>query len=84
MEYNGKELEVIGYLYSTDTVNLTTMDSTGTGTKYVNEPSVIRTFTWKLAIQVTEFCDTSILAVKQIDSDPLAEISHGDIVDSTV
>ena len=50
MEYNGKEIEVIGYLYSTNTVDLTVMDSNGTGTKYVNDPSVLRTFTWKIAI----------------------------------
>jgi hypothetical protein len=50
MEFNGREIEVIGYLYSTNTVDLTMMDSTGTGTKYVNEASFLRTFTWKLAI----------------------------------
>ena len=50
MDFNGREIEVIGYLYSTNTVDLTMMDSTGTGTKYVNEASVLRTFTWKLAI----------------------------------
>ena len=50
MEYNGKEIEVIGYLYSTNTVDLTVIDTTGTGTKYVNEPSVLRTFSWKNTI----------------------------------
>ena len=45
MEYNGKEIEVKGYLYSSNIVNLT-----GTGTKYLNEPSVLRTFTWKMVI----------------------------------
>jgi len=48
MEYNGKEIEVRGYLYSTNTVNLNSIDRSGTGTKYVNEAAVIRTFTWKL------------------------------------
>jgi hypothetical protein len=50
VEYNGKEIEVRGYLYSTNTVDLTVMDTTGTGTKYINEPSFIRTFTWKKTI----------------------------------
>ena len=50
MEYNGKEIEVRGYLYSTNTVDLTVIGTSGTGTKYVNDPSVLRTFTWKMAI----------------------------------
>ena len=50
MEYNGKKIEVRGYLYSTNTVDLTVMDLTGTGTKYVNEPFVLRTFTWEKTI----------------------------------
>ena len=41
MEYNGLQIDVKGYLYSSNTANLT-----GTGTKYVNELSVLRTFTW--------------------------------------
>ena len=45
MEYNGLQIDVKGYLYSSNTANLT-----GTGTKYVNEPSVLRTFTWQKAI----------------------------------
>ena len=45
MEYNGQEIEVRGYLYSSDSENLT-----GTGTAYLNKPSVLRTFSWKLVI----------------------------------
>jgi len=50
MEYNGKEIEYRGYLLSTNTVDSTVMDSNGTDTKFVNDPSVLRTFTWKIAI----------------------------------
>jgi hypothetical protein len=45
MEYNGKDIEIRGYLFSSNTENLG-----GFGTKYLNESFVLRMFTWKKAI----------------------------------
>ena len=46
MEYNGKDIEIRGYLFSSNTITLTKNDHN----KYLNEASVLRTFTWKKAI----------------------------------
>jgi ketosteroid isomerase-like protein len=41
MEYNGKDIEVIGYLYSSDATNLS-----DTGTAYKGETSYVKIFKW--------------------------------------
>ena len=43
MEYNGKDIEVIGYLYSSDAANLS-----DTGTAYKGETSNVKIFKWKV------------------------------------
>jgi hypothetical protein len=43
MEYNGKDIEVIGYLYSSDAANLS-----GTGTAYKGETSYVTEFKWSV------------------------------------
>jgi hypothetical protein len=43
MEFNGTQLQVTGYLYSTEVVK--DVIGTSTGTKYVGE-TPLRTYTW--------------------------------------
>jgi len=66
MEFNGKEIEITGYLYSSETANLT-----GTGTAFLNEANVLKTYKWKQTIRVTEFCDPSILILTVCAADTL-------------
>jgi hypothetical protein len=70
MEFNGKEIEITGYLYSSETANLT-----GTGTAFKNEINVLKTYNWKQTVRVTEFCDPSILHLTVCAADNLYKIN---------
>ena len=70
MEFNEKEIEITGYLYSSETANLT-----GTGTAFKNELNDLKTFKWKQTVRVTDFCDPSILHLTVCAADTLFDIN---------
>ena len=70
MEFNEKEIEITGYLYSSETANLT-----GTGTAYKGEADVLKTYKWKQTVRVTDFCDPSILHLTVCAADNLYKIN---------
>ena len=76
MEFNGTNIQVNAYLFSTEVIpDVTLSSTTGDTPQYIGNPNYVATCSWTVPISVTKNCSSSIIHVKESSTDTYAELS---------